>query len=163
MPAVFLRLTALCLSGGLLFFSLSPSFAASFSPAPDRHDQVLIDMATAYGQNDRRKLTHLLPQAKGHALEPWAAYWELKVRLGDAPEREIKDFLRQYEGTYQEDRLRNDWLLLLGQRQDWTSFEREWALYRMHDDKEVECYASWLNSSQKKFEGTSSQIGRVHV
>jgi soluble lytic murein transglycosylase len=157
MPAIFLRLTALCLSCGLLFFSLSPSFAASFSPAPDRHDQVLIDMATAYGQNDRRKLTHLLPQAKGHALEPWAAYWELKVRLGDAPEREIKDFLRQYEGTYQEDRLRNDWLLLLGQRQDWTSFEREWALYRMHDDKEVECYASWLNSSQKKFEGTSSQ------
>ena len=157
MLAVFLRLTALCLSGGLLFFTVTPSYTASFSPAPDRHDQVLIDMATAYNQNDRRKLTHLLPQAKGHALEPWAAYWELKVRLGDAPERDIKDFLRQYEGTYQEDRLRNDWLLLLGQRQDWSSFEREWALYRMHDDKEVECYASWLNSSQKKFEGTSSQ------
>ena len=114
-------------------------------------------MSAAYAQNDRRKLTHLLPQAKGHPLEPWAAYWELRVRLGDASDRDIKEFLTKYAGTYQEDRLRTDWLLVLAQRQEWTQFEREFALYRMHDDKEVECYANWLSSSQRKYQGTAVQ------
>ena len=143
--------------GVSLLACLQPAFAVSFSPSPDRNDQVLLDMSTAYSNNDRRKLTQLLPQAKGHILEPWAAYWELRVRLGDASDSEVKEFLTKYAATYQEDRLRNDWLLLLAQRQEWTQFEREFALYRMHDDKEVECYANWLSSSQKKFQGTAAQ------
>ncbi|RYF38832.1 MAG: lytic transglycosylase domain-containing protein, partial [Comamonadaceae bacterium] len=77
----------------------------------------------------------------GHALEPWAAYWELKARLDTASVQEIQDFHARYAGTYQEDRLRNDWLLLLGQRRDWTNFEAEHARYRMNDDREVRCYA----------------------
>ena len=36
--------------------------------------------------------------------------------------QEVQDFLARYAGTYQEDRLRNDWLLLLGQRRDWDGF-----------------------------------------
>ena len=39
-----------------------------------------------------------------------------------ATPQEVQDFLTRYAGTYQEDRLRNDWLLLLGQRRDWTAF-----------------------------------------
>ena len=120
----------------------------------DKADAVLLDMANAFQKNDRKKLSQLLPQARGHVLEPWAAYWELRVRLGDASDAEVKEFLNRYSGTYQEDRLRNDWLLVLGQREEWTQFEREYALYRMHDDKEVECYADWLEASQKKFVGT---------
>jgi soluble lytic murein transglycosylase len=37
--------------------------------------------------------------------------------------------------------LRNDWLLLLGQRRDWTNFEVEYPKFRMNDDREVRCYA----------------------
>jgi soluble lytic murein transglycosylase len=122
----------------------------------EKADAVLLDMANAFQKNDRKKLTQLLPQARGHVLEPWAAYWELRVRLGDASDTEIKEFLNRYSGSYQEDRLRNDWLLVLGQRQEWTQFEREYALYRMHDDKEVECYADWLEASKKKYVGTSA-------
>jgi len=127
----------------------------------DRNDAVITEMSNAYTHNDRKKLTHLLPQAKGHLLEPWAAYWELRVHLGDVSDNEVKDFLSKYAGTYQEDRLRNDWLLVLGQRQEWSQFEREYALYRMHDDKEVECYANWLQSSQKKFNDTHVQQDQI--
>ena len=81
------------------------------------------------------------PQVRGHALEPWAAYWELKSRLDTATPQEIQDFFARYAGTYQEDRLRNDWLLLLGQRRDWTTFAAEYPKYRMNDDREVRCYA----------------------
>ena len=104
-------------------------------------DNLIIEMNQAFKRGDRKKLTTLLPQAKGHALEPYAAYWELKARLGEATAQEVQDFYARYPGTYQEDRLRNDWLLLLGQRRDWAAFAAEYPNFRMGDDREVRCYA----------------------
>ena len=40
------------------------------------------------------------------------------ARLRDASNEEILGFLKRYEGSAIADRLRNDWLLLLGQRRD---------------------------------------------
>ncbi len=104
-------------------------------------DSIILDMSQAFKAKDKGRLAQLLPQARGHALEPWAAYWELKARLNEASAQDVNDFLRRYAGTYQEDRLRNDWLLLLGQRRDWTAFAAEYSNYRMNDDREVRCYA----------------------
>ena len=104
-------------------------------------DDLIVEMNQAFRQGNRAKLAQLLPQVRDHALEPWAAYWELKTRLDTALPQEIQDFFTRYAGTYQEDRLRNDWLLLLGQRRDWTTFEAEYPKYRMNDDREVRCYA----------------------
>ena len=104
-------------------------------------DSVLTEMSQAFRKGDRKKLTQLLPQARGHVLEPWAAYWELKARLDEASPQEVDAFLARYAGTYQEDRLRNDLLLLLGQRRDWANFAGHHPQYRMSDDREVRCYA----------------------
>jgi soluble lytic murein transglycosylase len=114
--------------------------AAAQAPAT-AGDTVIVEMNKAFKRGDRGRLAQLLPQARGHALEPWAAYWELKLRLGEAGPQEVQDFFSRYAGTYQEDRLRNDWLLLLGQRRDWAGFAAEYPNYRMNDDKEVRCYA----------------------
>jgi soluble lytic murein transglycosylase len=103
-------------------------------------DRVLLEMRDAHGRNNTSALTAALPRVQGHALEPLAAYWELSARLNEASERDITAFLRRYAGTYYEDRLRNDWLLLLGKRRDWDAFSREMPLYRMNDDREVQCY-----------------------
>lgn len=127
----------------------------------DAADAVILDMSQAFQKGDRKKLAALLPQAKGHVLEPWAAFWELRVRLGDASDNEVKSFLQRYAGTYQEDRLRNDWLLLLGERREWTQFEREYAQYRMHDDKEIECYARWLEVQEKDLNAGSSLVEEI--
>ncbi len=129
-----------------------PAKPASSADAPARQaagkgDATLLEMAQAFKAGDRKRLTALLPQAKGHLLEPWAAYWELRARLGDAAgPSEVQDFFHRYAGTYQEDRLRNDWLLVLGQRRDWAAFTAEHANYRMVDDREVACYAMAANS-----------------
>lgn len=56
------------------------------------------------------------------------------------PPRRNDRVLQQIPGSYQEDRLRNDWLLLLGQRRDWTRFAVTAPNYRMNDDREVRCY-----------------------
>ncbi|MEO7391105.1 MAG: transglycosylase SLT domain-containing protein [Ramlibacter sp.] len=109
--------------------------------AATKADDLVVEMNQAFKQGNRQKLAQLLPQVRGHALEPWAAYWELKSRLDTASAQEVQDFFARYAGTYQEDRLRNDWLLMLGQRRDWTNFEAEYPRYRMNDDKEVRCYA----------------------
>ena len=111
------------------------------SSAQARGDDAIVEMSQAFKKADRKRLAALLPQVAGHPLEPWGAYWELRSRLETATAPEVKDFLTRYAGTYQEDRLRNDFLLLLGQRRDWPSFMAELPRYRMNDDKEVRCYA----------------------
>ncbi|MFN4121641.1 transglycosylase SLT domain-containing protein [Acidovorax sp.] len=106
-----------------------------------RGDDTLLEMQQAFRKGDRNKLAQLLPAARGHALEPWAAYWELRARLGEAQPAEIQSFMQRYAGSYQEDRMRNDWLLLLGQRRDWSQFAEQHPHFRMSDDREVRCYA----------------------
>jgi soluble lytic murein transglycosylase len=116
--------------------------------AEARADNVLVDMAVAFKKLDKKRLTELLPQASGHSLEPWAAYWELKARLESASDDDVQRFLAKYVGTYQEDRMRNDWLMLLGQRRDWGNFAFQYPQYRMRDDKEVRCYAVLVDHLQ---------------
>ena len=121
-------------------FAQTPSFAQP-PGANTAGDSLIVEMNKAFRRSDKDRLTQLLPQARGHALEPWAAYWELKARLEDASAQEVQDFMRRYAGSYQEDRLRNDWLRLLGQRRDWAGFAAEYPNFRMNDDREVRCYA----------------------
>ena len=115
--------------------------AAPLVQAQNRGDDTLLEMHQAFRKGDRKKLEQLLPAVRGHALEPWAAYWELKARLNEATSQEVQAFMQRYAGSYQEDRLRNDWLLLLGQRREWGQFADLHPHYRMSDDREVRCYA----------------------
>ena len=126
-----------------LFSSLLLAGCALLQPAHAQGtgDDVVLQMKQAAQRGDKARLTALLPQTRGHVLEPWAAYWELKARLQEASTQEVQDFLGRYAGTYQEDRLRNDWLLLLGQRRDWDGFSTLHPAFRMGDDPQVRCYA----------------------
>ncbi len=109
--------------------------------AQHKGDDTLLDMQQAFKRGDKTRLSALLPQTRGHVLEPLAAYWEMRAKLDTALESDIRSFLTRYAGTYYEDRLRNDWLLLLGKRRDWATFTAEYPRYRMRDDREVRCYA----------------------
>ncbi|MDD2881950.1 MAG: transglycosylase SLT domain-containing protein [Rhodoferax sp.] len=131
-------LTSIALIGTLCGASGTAQAAAS---TPGTADTVFLEMNQAYKNGQSKRLSELLPQTRGHLLEPWAAYWELRARLETASPQEITAFLKRYQGTYQEDRLRNDWLLLLGQNRDWNTFMVEHPSYRMGDDRSVRCYA----------------------
>ena len=140
-----MRLSSILTSIALLIpLSLLPHASAqpqSGAVTPALADATILEMNQAFKQGNTRRLSDLLPQARGHVLEPWAAYWELRARLETASPGEIEAFLTHFAGTYQEDRLRNDWLLLLGQRQEWGSFMAEYPNFRMNDDRSVRCYA----------------------
>ncbi|RZL02680.1 MAG: lytic transglycosylase domain-containing protein [Rubrivivax sp.] len=78
--------------------------------------------------------------AARHPLAPWADFWAVQSRLVQASPSEVDDFLARWPQAYVADRLRNDWLLVLGQRRDWATFLRIQPSFRMNDDKEVVCY-----------------------
>ena len=112
-------------------------------------DALMVDMAQAFKSGDSKTLAQLLPRTKGHALESWAVYWEAKRRLDSAQASEVQAAMASIAGTYAEDRLRNDWLLLLGQRRDWAAFSAELPKFRMRDDREVQCYAALVEHVAK--------------
>ena len=144
----------------LLFFALLSAGAK----AQTKGDDMVLDAYQASKQGNRAKLAQLLPQVQGHPLETWVAYWELRTRLDTALPAEVQEFFTKYAGTYQEDRLRNDWLLLLGQRRDWTNFEAEYPKYRMNDDREVRCYAlavQFLKDGDKAPQSLADEVKRL--
>ena len=144
-------LTLIALAAGMALPAGAPALAQTRENARDqarvasalqtRGDDAIVEMGAAARKGERTRLSALLPLVAGHVLEPWGAYWELKSRLETASATEVQGYFTRFAGTYQEDRLRNDWLLLLGQRRDWASFAAEYPNYRMGDDREVRCYA----------------------
>ena len=147
MPHSFKQLTRILTLVGTLAAMGLACFPAQ---AQNKGDDTLLEMAQAFRKNDKARLSTLLPQARGHVLEPLAAYWELRPRLDTASESEIRSFLTTYAGTYYEDRLRNDWLLELGRRRDWNSFGADQPRFRMNDDREVRCYALGTDAQLSK-------------
>jgi soluble lytic murein transglycosylase len=102
-----------------------------------------LDARDALRRRDTAQLATLrdISASQRHPLASWIDYWELNNRLATAQQGELDAFYARWPGTYVEDRLRNDWLLELGKRRDWTNFAREFPRFRMNDDREVTCYA----------------------
>ncbi len=134
-------LTSIALLGALALAAPLPAQAQSGAIVKTPADELMLEMSQAFKKGDSKSLSALLTQVRGHVLEPWGAYWELRARLETATPGQIQEFLTRFAGTYQEDRLRNDWLLLLGQRREWGSFMAEYPNFRMNDDRSVRCYA----------------------
>jgi soluble lytic murein transglycosylase len=111
--------------------------------APPRSDPGFLAAQDAYRKRDSSQLAiarnRLVEQR--HPLAQWADYWDLSQRLTRASVAEVEAFYARWPGTYVEDRLRNDWLLELGQRRDWQAFRRDYPRFRMNDDRQVTCYA----------------------
>ena len=130
----------------LTLIGLSGALVAPLVHTQSAADPVLLEMQQAFRKGDANRLAQLLPQTTGHLLQPWAAYWALSARLDSATSEEVANFFKQYRGTYQEDRLRNDWLLLMGKRRDWAAYAGAANDFRMNDDREVRCYTLAMES-----------------
>src|SRR5260363_77572 len=63
------------------------------------------------------------------------------LMLLDAPDAPVLAFLKKYAGTAIADRMRNDYLLVLGARRAWRDFEAHYPQFALDDDPQVKCYA----------------------
>jgi soluble lytic murein transglycosylase len=111
--------------------------------APGLDAAPIVEAREALRRRDAARLATLKAgtQASRHPLAMWVDYFELNHRLAQAQQGELDAFYSRWPATYVEDRLRNDWLLVLGQRRDWENFRKEFPRFRMNDDREVTCYA----------------------
>ncbi len=137
------------LSPGRLLLAALAAVWLGTAPAPvaaqaSALDSTVVDAREAARKRDRTRLAaaRAAMEAGNHPLLPWAAYWDISSRLGDATVDEVEAFYTRWAGSYVEDRLRNDWLRELGKRRDWTNLARDYPRFRMNDDREVSCW--WL-------------------
>ena len=105
-------------------------------------DAVMLQAKDAYRVRDKDRLANARDAAlaASHPLAPWADYWALQTRLTSASVADVDAFLARWPDSYVADRLRNDWLLVLGNRRDWATFLRIKPAFRMNDDREVSCW-----------------------
>ncbi|MBR6976573.1 MAG: lytic transglycosylase domain-containing protein, partial [Ottowia sp.] len=133
-PPLLLALALGCASAQSL-----PADGAEAAPALTP-DAALLAIRDAARRRDMDTVQSLMPLVQQHPLLVWAEYWTLKARLDDAYPEEVRAFLQRWAGTYQEDRLRNDWLLLAGKRSDWGEFAAHYPDFRMRDDANLRCW-----------------------
>src|SRR4051812_5985359 len=117
------------------------ALAAWAAPASSRsaQDEAVQGAYDAYRAGDALKLARYAAKLEQHVLAPWVVYWRTALGLEDAAASDVRSVLTAYQGTYVAERLRGDWLKVLGKRGDWPEFEREAALYP-RDELEVRCY-----------------------
>lgn len=145
-PSILAKAWRRPIMAALLAAAVAPASVLSQTSVTVPGDGALLEMRDAFRLGRTAQLTQSLPKVQGHVLEPLARYWEMRARLESAPAADIRAAMDAMAGTYWEDRLRNDWLLLLGRQRNWADFEVERPRFRMNDDRQVRCYGLMLDA-----------------
>jgi soluble lytic murein transglycosylase len=126
-----------------LVMSLTPlsgaAYAASIGPNTAQGDAAFADARTAFERRDSARLAYSLDRLNDHPLKPWADYWLVRMRLDAGLMDEVPGFMQRYPGSYLADRLRGDWVRVLGERGDWEGVRRE-ALGLIEIDRPQRCH-----------------------
>ncbi len=104
-------------------------------------DADFIMLRDASARGDMGESGRLAARLTDYPIQSYVEYYRLYPRLVSTPEGEIRNFLNRYDGTAIADRLRNDWLLILGRARDWRLFDEQYPLFVLNDDLQVKCYA----------------------
>ncbi|MHB9098664.1 MAG: lytic transglycosylase domain-containing protein [Syntrophales bacterium] len=128
---------ALCALIAAILAALPPAVSEAGGVSGDK---ALLAARAAFFAGDRAKLARQAENCRGHALEPYVRFWQLRLRLEEAAPSELREFLDRNAGTVLAEQLRRDWLRLLGKTRQWELFRQEYpALVRR--DPDVACYA----------------------
>lgn len=117
--------------------SLSPAVFAQASG----EDETFLSLREASRREDPARTGDLASRLAQYPVPSYVQYYQLKARLASASQGEIRDYLAQHAGTAIGDRLRNDWLLLLGANRDWGTFDEQYPQFILDDDLQLKCYA----------------------
>ncbi|MEO8169620.1 MAG: transglycosylase SLT domain-containing protein [Oxalobacteraceae bacterium] len=121
---------------------LLPAAYAQFQQTgPLGEDEDFIALRDAARSDDAEKTDRIASRLSNYAIDSYVNYYRLKAHLKTASEAEIRSYLTRYDGTAIADRLRNDWLLELGQMRDWARFDEQYPQFALDDDTQLKCYA----------------------
>ena len=138
--------------------SLPRSYESKAAPAEITDtDRMFIELREAARKNDVFRTQQLSANLANYPFDDYVAYFRIKPQLFDSAggargdysaDAQVVAFLNQYQGTALADRMRNDWLLVLGKRKDWARFDVEYAKFVLDDDTQVKCYSLLSKLSQ---------------
>lgn len=151
---VCLLVLALELLSGMALFS-APAYAARNELALTPADADFLMLRDASLRGEIAQSGRIADRLANYPIASYVEYYRLYPRLISAPEGEIRAFMDKYAGTAIADRLRNDWLLLLGHARIWRTFDEQYPLFTLNDDTQVKCYA--LLSRVNKHENVAKQ------
>ncbi|MEB0134224.1 transglycosylase SLT domain-containing protein [Actimicrobium sp. CCC2.4] len=132
---------------GVVFAVASITLIAPVAQAKSRvasfvnDDDIFMALRDAARKDDAAKAAELADRLPDYAIPSYVDYYRLKPRLQQASSSEIREYLRRYNGSAIADRLRNDWLLILGQRRDFVTFDEQYPLFALDDDLQLKCYS----------------------
>ncbi|MFA6061469.1 MAG: transglycosylase SLT domain-containing protein [Gallionella sp.] len=110
------------------------------TPALANQDDDFMAARDAFRAGDAAKLAVLGQRFKQSPLEVYIAYYQLKIQLETADAALIRSYLARPDDTPLIDRMRADWLKILGKKQQWELFDNEYPRL-LGEDSEVSCYA----------------------
>ncbi len=109
------------------------------APAAALDDDFLAAREAFQAGNAVRLETHA-QRLQGHLLEPYVAYWQLSLTIGEAAPEVVRAFLTANRGGPLAWQLRGEWLKALARRERWELFDAELPLHAGADN-ELACYA----------------------
>ncbi|MEZ2353936.1 transglycosylase SLT domain-containing protein [Caballeronia sp. RCC_10] len=120
---------------------------ADFAPSSD--DRIFMQLREASRANDAGRAALLASQIPNYPAPGYIDYFTIKPQLfdaqgharPDAPDAPVLSFLQRYDGQAIADRMRNDYLVVLGGRHDWRNFQEQYSRFVLNDDTQVKCYA----------------------
>lgn len=106
-------------------------------------DETLFQHAReSYAAKNEVALSEDVNQLKSqqYSLAPYADYWLMLLKLDQARDEEVQNFLVQYADMPFTDRVRGEWLKKLAKQQNWVPFFDEYLNFQ-RDDVALQCYA----------------------
>jgi soluble lytic murein transglycosylase len=106
-------------------------------------DDAFLAARDAAALGNRERFAQLAPRLRNHPLSVYVEFWRLQLRMrNEEPARlaaDVNAFITRNAGTYVADRMRSEWLVLLGTKHDFEAFERELPQLVWNDDPQLRC------------------------
>ena len=119
-----------------LFALMILCFAAS---SLANQDSDFLAARDAFQKGNIQLLNSYATRLEKHVLWPYVDYFQHRSVINTADSTTIRNFLSRYEGSLVADRLRGDWLKVLGKSRQWQVFDAEYPLV-VNKDTELQCY-----------------------
>lgn len=118
-----------------LFIILQSIFASAFATPDDD----FLAARDAFSARNSARLDQYAGKLQGYPLAAFVRYWQLSLNIESAKPDAIKAFLESHGDVYVSDRLRGEWLKVLGKQKEWALFQAERSLL-VNEDADIACY-----------------------
>jgi len=122
-------------------------------------DNGFLKLQEAFRAKDAAKVAYYADRLRQHPLAPYADYYRLRLSAQKYDETQVRSFLARHQGSYIADKLRGEWLQILGEGRQWRLFSEEFPKLGHQDDHAV-CLAlqmKLLNGDQTAVEELKSR------